>query len=126
MDAFLVTLDGYKDGILKLRHRPATPGPPTNRAATATSGQAGRPIARARGVEGLVLDSDGRPQAAGRVDARAAHGVRAVSPNGVLGDPAGASAAEGGLLPARLTAALGAALDDLTLLPGASPDILND
>ena len=40
-----------------------------------------------------------------------AHGVRQVSPNGVLGDPAGASAAEGetllALLVADLTAVIG-------------------
>jgi mycofactocin system creatininase family protein len=38
-------------------------------------------------------------------------GVRAVSPNGVLGDPAGASAAEGAALLGRLLADLLAALD---------------
>ncbi len=41
------------------------------------------------------------------------HGVRAVSGNGVLGDPSGASAAEGERLLARLTAALRAAVDRL-------------
>ena len=41
------------------------------------------------------------------------HGVRAVSPNGVLGDPAGASAAEGERLLARLTQGLGGAIDGL-------------
>jgi creatinine amidohydrolase len=40
-------------------------------------------------------------------------GVRAVSGNGVLGDPAGASAAEGERLLARLTAALGGTMDRL-------------
>ena len=40
-----------------------------------------------------------------------AHGVRAVSPNGVLGDPAGASAAEGERLLEELTARLAAELD---------------
>ena len=40
-------------------------------------------------------------------------GVRAVSANGVLGDPAGASAAEGEHLLARLTAGLSDALDTL-------------
>ena len=39
------------------------------------------------------------------------HGVRAVSPNGVLGDPAGASAAEGERLLAELTARLADELD---------------
>ena len=38
-------------------------------------------------------------------------GVRAVSPNGVLGDPAGASAAEGQRLLTRLVDSLSAALD---------------
>ena len=38
-------------------------------------------------------------------------GVRAVSPNGVLGDPAGASAAEGEHLLARLVDSLSAAID---------------
>jgi creatinine amidohydrolase len=42
-----------------------------------------------------------------------AGGVRAVSPNGVLGDPAGASAAEGEELLRQLTASLGALLDTL-------------
>jgi creatinine amidohydrolase len=40
-------------------------------------------------------------------------GVRAVSANGVLGDPAGASAAEGEQLLARLTGGLNAAMDRL-------------
>jgi creatinine amidohydrolase len=38
-------------------------------------------------------------------------GVRAVSPNGVLGDPAGASAAEGAALLGRLVAGLLATVD---------------
>ena len=38
-------------------------------------------------------------------------GVRAVSANGVLGDPAGASAAEGERLLARLVDSLSAAMD---------------
>ncbi len=38
-------------------------------------------------------------------------GVRAVSANGVLGDPAGASAAQGEQLPARLVDSLSAAID---------------
>jgi creatinine amidohydrolase len=45
-------------------------------------------------------------------------GVRAVSGNGVLGDPAGASAAEGEALLARLTAGLSAAMDRLLEQPG--------
>jgi creatinine amidohydrolase len=43
-----------------------------------------------------------------------AHGVRQVSPNGVLGDPAGASAAEGGRLLALLVADLAATVGRLT------------
>ncbi len=43
----------------------------------------------------------------------AVRGVRAVSPNGVLGDPSGASASEGERLLARLTAGLAEALDAL-------------
>jgi creatinine amidohydrolase len=39
--------------------------------------------------------------------------VRAVSPNGVLGDPAGASAAEGQQLLGSLVAGLGATVDAL-------------
>jgi creatinine amidohydrolase len=39
--------------------------------------------------------------------------VRAVSANGVLGDPAGASAAEGERLLARLEDSLNAAMDQL-------------
>jgi len=39
--------------------------------------------------------------------------VRAVSASGVLGDPAGASAAEGERLLARLTAGLNDAMDQL-------------
>lgn len=70
---------------------------------------------------GAAAAGDRRPLAE-LMPALSAHGVRAVSPNGVLGDPA----AEGEFLLAQLTAALGAALDDLTLLPGASPDLLND
>jgi creatinine amidohydrolase len=71
----------------------------------------------------LALDPDAvRLEAAGRGDVRPlteimpmlrARGVRAVSANGVLGDPAGASAAEGEQLLARLTAGLNDALDTL-------------
>ena len=42
-----------------------------------------------------------------------AHGVRQVSPNGVLGDPAGASAAEGAALLDLLVADLAATIDRL-------------
>jgi creatinine amidohydrolase/Fe(II)-dependent formamide hydrolase-like protein len=40
-------------------------------------------------------------------------GVRAVSPNGVLGDPSSATAAEGRRLLAQVTAGCAAALDTL-------------
>lgn len=46
-----------------------------------------------------------------------ADGVRKVSPNGVLGDPSGASAAEGERLLGRLVAGLGATLDTLLAQP---------
>lgn len=46
-----------------------------------------------------------------------AHGVRHVSPNGVLGDPAGASPAEGEALLVLLAEDLGAALGRLTAAP---------
>jgi creatinine amidohydrolase len=46
-----------------------------------------------------------------------ADGVRKVSPNGVLGDPSGASAAEGERLLARLVAGLNATLDTLLAEP---------
>lgn len=42
-----------------------------------------------------------------------ARGVRAVSPNGVLGDPSGASAAEGARLLGRLVAGLDKTMDEL-------------
>jgi mycofactocin precursor peptide peptidase len=48
-----------------------------------------------------------------------AHGVRQVSPNGVLGDPAGASAAEGAALLGLLVADLAATLDRLAGEQGA-------
>jgi creatinine amidohydrolase len=79
----------------------------------------------------LALDPDAvRLAAAARGDVRPlteimpmlhARGVRAVSANGVLGDPAGASAAEGEHLLARLTAGLSAALDALLRTPWHSP-----
>jgi creatinine amidohydrolase len=47
-----------------------------------------------------------------------ARGVRQVSPNGVLGDPAGASAAEGETLLALLVADLAATITRLTSEPG--------
>jgi creatinine amidohydrolase len=71
----------------------------------------------------LALDPDAvRLEAAARGDVRPLteimpllreQGVRAVSANGVLGDPAGACAAEGEHLLARLTAGLNDTLDTL-------------
>ena len=55
---------------------------------------------------------DTRPLAALMPDL-AARGVRAVSPNGVLGDPAGASAGEGERLLARLVTGLRQTIEDL-------------
>jgi creatinine amidohydrolase/Fe(II)-dependent formamide hydrolase-like protein len=52
-------------------------------------------------------------------------GARTVSPNGVLGDPAGASAAEGERLLARLVGELNAAMDRLLERPAARPDPLS-
>jgi mycofactocin system creatininase family protein len=59
-----------------------------------------------------------RPLAEIMADLRA-HGVRQVSPNGVLGDPAGASAAEGAALLDLLVADLGATIGRLAGEPGA-------
>ena len=60
----------------------------------------------------LAAPGDKRPLTESMADLRA-HGVRKVSPNGVLGDPAGASAAEGERLLALLVADLTAVLDTL-------------
>jgi len=49
------------------------------------------------------------------------HGVRAVSPTGVLGDPAGASAAEGERLLALLAADLAVVIETLTASGQAAP-----
>jgi creatinine amidohydrolase len=61
----------------------------------------------------LAAPGDTRPLPQIMADLRA-HGVREVSPSGVLGDPAGASAAEGERLFALLVADLAAAIDALT------------
>jgi mycofactocin precursor peptide peptidase len=61
----------------------------------------------------LAAPGETRPLTEIMTDLRA-HGVRKVSPNGVLGDPAGASAAEGERLLALLVADLTATLDELT------------
>ncbi len=68
---------------------------------------------------GAAAPGDRRPLAE-LMPVLAASGVRAVSPNGVLGDPAGASAGEGERLLAQLTAALNRALD--ALLGSVSPE----
>jgi mycofactocin precursor peptide peptidase len=60
---------------------------------------------------------DTRPLA-GLLPELRASSVRAVSPNGVLGDPAGASAAEGEALLAELTSSLASAVDGW---PGSPP-----
>jgi mycofactocin precursor peptide peptidase len=60
----------------------------------------------------LAVAGETRPIATMMPELRA-YGTRHVSPNGVLGDPAGASAAEGELLLAQLTAALGETLTAL-------------
>jgi creatinine amidohydrolase len=67
---------------------------------------------------GLAAAGDRRPlsELAGRLRR---DGVRAVSPNGVLGDPSGASAAEGQRLLTELTGDCAAALDSLLLAAGA-------
>jgi mycofactocin precursor peptide peptidase len=61
----------------------------------------------------LAAPGDTRPLPEIMADLRA-HGVRKVSPSGVLGDPAGASAAEGERLLALLVADLAAAIGTLT------------
>ena len=58
-----------------------------------------------------------RPLAEIMADLRA-HGVRQVSPNGVLGNPSGASAAEGETLLGLLAGDLAAALSRLTAAAG--------
>ncbi len=77
-------------------------------------------LALAPGDVRLVAAEPGetRPLAA-IMPALRAGGVRAVSPNGVLGDPAGASAAEGERLLGLLVASLTETLD--TLLAAAGP-----
>jgi len=64
----------------------------------------------------LAVRGDTRPLAAIMSELRA-HGTRHVSPNGVLGDPAGASAAEGERLLAQLTADLDETLTALLTTP---------
>ncbi|HTR91380.1 MAG TPA: mycofactocin biosynthesis peptidyl-dipeptidase MftE [Trebonia sp.] len=61
----------------------------------------------------LAAPGDTRPLPDIMADLRA-HGVRKLSKNGVLGDPAGASAAEGEQLLALLVADLAAVIDTLT------------
>lgn len=62
----------------------------------------------------LELAEPGEPRPVSELmDRLRSDGVRSVSPNGVLGDPRGATAAEGGRLLARMIAAGTAVLDEL-------------
>jgi len=66
----------------------------------------------------------GRTEPVGALAGRlVAEGVRAVSPNGVLGDPTGASAEEGARLLAALTADLVAAVADWETLAGSPAQV---
>jgi mycofactocin precursor peptide peptidase len=67
---------------------------------------------------GEAVPGETRPLTEIMADLRAG-GVRGVSPNGVLGDPTGASAAEGEALLALLVADLAATLGRLTGSPPA-------
>jgi len=64
----------------------------------------------------LAAPGDTRPLAQLMPELRAS-GVRAVSPSGVLGDPTGASAAEGEHILAALTTALAAAIEEILTVP---------
>jgi mycofactocin precursor peptide peptidase len=64
----------------------------------------------------LAIPGDTRPLARIMPELRAS-GVRAVSSSGVLGDPAGASAAEGERILAALTAGLARALEEILAAP---------
>jgi mycofactocin precursor peptide peptidase len=68
----------------------------------------------------LAAPGDTRPLAV-IMPALRAHGTRHVSPNGVLGDPTGASAAEGERLLAQLAAALDETLTALLTTPADLP-----
>jgi mycofactocin system creatininase family protein len=96
------------------------------RPGTPTAGDGLTPDAHAGRVETSMMlalaPDDVRLDAAAAGDTRplteilsdlSAHGVRQVSPNGVLGDPAGASAAEGARLLALLVADLNQTVDGL-------------
>jgi mycofactocin system creatininase family protein len=96
------------------------------RPGTPTTGDGLTPDAHAGRVETSIMlalaPDDVRLDAAAAGDTRplseiltdlSAHGVRQVSPNGVLGDPAGASAAEGARLLALLVADLNQTVDGL-------------
>jgi mycofactocin precursor peptide peptidase len=96
------------------------------RAGTLSGGEALTPDAHAGRVETSMMlalaPDDVRLDAAAAGDTRplteilsdlTAHGVRQVSPNGVLGDPAGASAAEGEQLLSLLVADLSQTVDRL-------------
>ncbi|HUN35934.1 MAG TPA: mycofactocin biosynthesis peptidyl-dipeptidase MftE [Trebonia sp.] len=64
----------------------------------------------------LAAAGDTRPLAQVMPELRAS-GVRAVTPSGVLGDPAGASAAEGERILAALTAALAGTMEEILAAP---------
>jgi creatinine amidohydrolase len=71
-------------------------------------------LALAPGDVRLENAAAGRTEPVGQLmPALRERGMRAVSGNGVLGDPSGASAAEGERLLARLTAALRGTMDRL-------------
>ncbi len=79
--------------------------------ALAAPPERGRPLApttgqRTTAVREALAEAGNTAPLAELIDDLRAHGVRAVAPNGVLGDPTGASAAEGQVL-------LAAAVDDL-------------
>src|SRR5450756_2804133 len=90
-----------------------TPGPPAN---DAHAGRTETSIMLALAPGDVRLDDAARGETRPLADIMPelrAHGVRAVSSNGVLGDPSGASAAEGERLLGCLVADLGLILDGL-------------
>jgi mycofactocin precursor peptide peptidase len=84
-----------------------------------TPSERGRPtlaigLRRSTAVRGELAEAGNAAPLGELIDRLRAEGVRAVAPNGVLGDPAGASAAEGRAL-------LDAAVEDLLATIGAWP-----
>ena len=121
-----VTAIGTRSGNCAARDAGAMPGTPACARACSTTGDGLTPDAHAGRVETSMMlalaPDDVRLDAAAAGDTRplteilsdlSAHGVRQVSPNGVLGDPAGASAAEGERLLALLVADLSQTVDGL-------------